>query len=359
MKLIFAGDFCPLDGYDIRFQPEVRALFEKADYSFVNLECPLTNSVEKLLKSGPNLKASPDRIKILKELGANCVTLANNHIKDYSSSGVVDTIKLCEDNNLMCVGAGEDIDLARNFLLLEKNGETVVVVNIAENEFNIAGKREAGANPFDLINILKDLDDARKVSPNIVLVIHGGREHVDIPSPESFRVLRFLAEQKNVRAVIRHHPHIIQGKEYHNGIPIYYSLGNFIVPQKSDRTEHWWEGLVVELDISDGCVCASEKKIKADRRVANEFCLKISESVELPSLDEKRAREVWREEFNKHAAIYRINTIIPLPYKLIAILSRLGIVKLMGENRVAKCYLRCEAHLEMLRHAFGAAKIDE
>lgn len=359
MKLVFAGDFVPLDGFTVQFDDQVRDVFKSADFSIANLECPLTNAVQKITKSGPCLKARQNQIEQLVSLGVNCVTLANNHIRDYSDSGVVDTLHICKNFDVQTVGAGENAAAARRFLLLKKGNESVVIVNAAENEFNIAGENSAGANPIDLINLLRDIASARKVSKNVVLILHGGREHVNIPSPESVRLLRFLAEQEGVVAVIRHHPHVIQGKEIHFGVPIYYSLGNFYIPQKKERAKAWWEGLIVELQICDNAVRCREIKVKVSRSDVLHFQIGIdSAPAELPTLDEAEARNVWREEFKRNALTYKLNLIYPWPYFVLRLLRKCGAGFLVRPNPIAQCYLRCDAHLEMLRHAIGASTLD-
>ena len=62
-------------------------IFHGSDIIMVNLECPITDS-NKILPKQFNFKANPDYANILTEAGINIVTLANNHVYDFSSEGL-------------------------------------------------------------------------------------------------------------------------------------------------------------------------------------------------------------------------------------------------------------------------------
>ena len=111
IKVLFAGDFAPCH----KFEPlgidlgcslidnEISKIAQDADISFVNLECPLTKSNSKKNKSGPSIKADPRCIDIIKNF--NLVGLANNHVLDYGERGLIETIKVCKDQNKNITGA--------------------------------------------------------------------------------------------------------------------------------------------------------------------------------------------------------------------------------------------------------------
>ena len=88
MKILVAGDFCPYyrvaelfekGEFDAVLQ-DVKPITDKADYSIVNLECPVCYGDEKPIeKCGSNLKCTEKGIEAIKWAGFDCVTLANNH----------------------------------------------------------------------------------------------------------------------------------------------------------------------------------------------------------------------------------------------------------------------------------------
>ena len=68
MEICILGDFCPrhqskliLDaGYADVIDEKLVSHIRKADLSIVNIECPLTLSNRRFVKSGPNLKIAPE-----------------------------------------------------------------------------------------------------------------------------------------------------------------------------------------------------------------------------------------------------------------------------------------------------------
>ena len=356
MNIIIAGDFCPFDGFSFGVSEKVRCLFADADYSFVNLECPLTNSDKQIYKVGPNLKASPKQIETLNALGVNCVTLANNHIQDYGGRGVVDTMKLCDNHGIRTVGAGCNIKEARIPLIIEKDGIRIAIINVAEREFNIATDNGAGANPFDIINLLNDIEQARKVVNKIVVVIHGGLEYVPFPSPDSVRMLRFIAKQQNVIAVVRHHPHVIQSMEVYDGVPIYYSLGNLYFPTVEEKNGGWFNGLIVKLEIKRDSVEFSHMTVAICRKKKYDFEL-IEKVMDLPHYCLDEIAGIWEREIVNRRMFYFDNLFFP--WELLSRISRRlrllnGAPPTKLKKAIAMNLIRCDAHREMILEALKA-----
>lgn len=354
MNIIIAGDFCPLDGFSLSVSEKVKCVFANADYSFVNLECPLTNSSKRIEKVGPSLKSNPAQIESLKVIGVNCVTLANNHIQDFGGQGVMDTRRLCQKHGIGTVGIGADIIEARRPLIVEKDGIRVAVINVAEREFNIATDNLPGANPFDIINLLKDIEQAGKLADKIVVVIHGGLEYVPFPSLESIRVLRFIAGQRKVIAVIRHHPHVIQGAEVYDSVPIYYSLGNLYFPTLADKSEGWFKGLVVKLEIEEDNVRFSHIKVALHRKSKHDFVLAEEKMDGLPQIELKKINEMWNAEIEKRRMYYFSNLFFP--WNIVSRLSRKirllnGIPPTALKKEIVLNLIRCDAHREMILDA--------
>src|SRR5690554_717673 len=142
MKILITGDFCPINRADI-FNIDSKKVLDRgfqdilnqSDINITNLECPLTNSSKAISKTGPALKAHPNNIKLLKAMGFNLVTLANNHIMDYGSEGLKDTLDILEKNQIDYVGAGkveDEIDV----IYQTKDELTIAIINVCENEWS-------------------------------------------------------------------------------------------------------------------------------------------------------------------------------------------------------------------------------
>ena len=95
IKILIAGNFCPyrIPITDITHFEHVSQVVKEADYSIVNLECPIDDARigKPINKIGPSLRGSLDGLSILSDIGFRCVTLANNHFKDYSAEGCTST----------------------------------------------------------------------------------------------------------------------------------------------------------------------------------------------------------------------------------------------------------------------------
>ena len=123
-----------------------------AEFNIVNLECPLTRENEPAAKWGSSLKALPESMEALKKIPGLVVNLANNHIRDYGSQGVLDTIQVLEEHGIPYLGAGKDMENSNRSLILEKKSHKIGLYSCTEHEFSIAGENSAGAH-LSLIHI--------------------------------------------------------------------------------------------------------------------------------------------------------------------------------------------------------------
>lgn len=158
MKLLFTGDINFRGKENLTFEESKKILSDVLPYindvNFVipNLECPLAdiNKHEPIKKSGPNLICAPENICFLKALNADAVTIANNHICDFGEGAVKETLNLLEENSIKYAGAGKDFEEAYKACKLEKNGVSVSIISVCENEFGMATENaygSAGYNP--------------------------------------------------------------------------------------------------------------------------------------------------------------------------------------------------------------------
>jgi poly-gamma-glutamate synthesis protein (capsule biosynthesis protein) len=255
MNILISGDLFVSD--DLKNQslvsPELIKLFNSVDYRIVNLETPLTgnNPNNKIIKTGIHLRSSPDTIiPVLNELKIDLVTLANNHIMDYGKIGLIDTINACEKNKIDFVGAGRNKTEAQKTFFLNNGDTYFAIINIAENEWASAKGNLPGANPMDIIDNVQQIRAAKKKAARVIVIIHGGHEFYNLPSPRMVKQYRFYAES-GADVIIGHHTHCISGFEVYNGVPIFYGLGNFLLtlPSKFDQ---WYMGLILQLNIFKG-----------------------------------------------------------------------------------------------------------
>ena len=229
---------------------DVIALFEKSDLNILNLECPITkvSKEHQILKTGPHIKGDEfSMLETAKLLNTNVLTLANNHILDYGEKGLEDTIDFLKQNSFDFLGAGKNVNEAKQAFRKTIKGRRFSIINFAENEWCSATPITGGANPMNIIDNVHQIQEEKKVSDYVLVIIHGGHEYYNLPSPRMVQQYRFYAEN-GADVIIGHHTHCISGYEEYNGIPICYSLGNFLFTENSKYAD-WNIGLVAEIVI--------------------------------------------------------------------------------------------------------------
>jgi len=364
ISVFVSGDFCPVsyETYSLITKNTVKDIFgeienfiHSADLSITNLECPLTVSKRAIKKIGPNIKAHPDTAKLLKEAGFDMVTLANNHIYDFGRKGLVDTLETLNKNGLDFVGAGLDLSEAQKTYFKKINGIKLAIVNFAEVEFSCADAEHGGANPMDLIDNVRQIQKAREKSDHVIVIIHGGHVHYQYPSPNTLQRYRFYAES-GASIVIGHHTHCLGGYELFEGVPIFYSLGNFFFPAlHQNQRPSWHEGYALLLNISKKSIsfeivpfeqCKNDF-FGIDRSRHKELCAKI-EKINLVLNDERQVTDQWNKYINEKN-LYYLNKISGFGSYKTRVLRRLGLINFFYRKQQlinVHQFIRCEAHKE-------------
>ena len=367
MNILVAGDFCPryrvvpmLEGESFAtVLGDVKSIVSAADYSIVNFECPVVADYESpIIKQGPSLKCTLNSVKAIKWVGFNCVTLANNHFRDYGDDGVKNTIATCSENGLDIVGGGLSLKEASKVLYKNINGKKIAIVNCCEHEFSIAAESRAGANPLNPVKQYYAIKDARLNANNVIVIVHGGHEYYQLPSPRMVELYRFFIDA-GADAVINHHQHCFSGYEYYQGKPIIYGLGNFCFDKKKQESKTWNEGYMVMLNIETNEVgfklypyiqCREEPRVKLmNDNQEKAFRAEISKLCEIISSPSKLSEE--HESFISHKADAFISILSPFNSRILRSLVRRKVIpNFISKAKVLLLYNRisCEAHRDIM-----------
>lgn len=256
ISLFVAGDVVPMGPTIELFKlKQTQTLFGNimpqinCDLNIVNFEAPIASgNVTPIQKSGPAIRTTSETLEVLKEAGFNTITLANNHFRDFGQYGVEQTINCATKLNIGVVGGGKDKVFARKILYFTKEDKTLAVINACEHEFSIASEDYGGSNPLDLIQMQEDIVEAKKNADFIVLILHGGIELYQLPTPRMKRWYHHFIDL-GADAIINHHQHCFSGYEIYKEKPIFYGLGNLnfhrFFPQTNVRL--WNYGYAVRL----------------------------------------------------------------------------------------------------------------
>jgi poly-gamma-glutamate synthesis protein (capsule biosynthesis protein) len=356
VSLLIAGDFCP---NNLTIQSEWfnnLGLLNQYDFSILNLEGPLTCSNTPIQKSGPALRINPEWTEKIKLAGFNVVSLANNHIMDMGEKGLFDTYENCRRAELMTVGAGKNLEYARKSLILEKKGIKIGILSFAEHEFSIANDTKPGANPLDPINNFKDIQNLSSQVDKVFVIFHGGNEYFPYPRPGLVKLCRFYVDA-GADAVICHHSHTTSGFEMFKNSPIFYGIGNFFFPKKTDEITDWNFGFMVSFEISEQDSLTfnlvpfyfDQKKIFIlDKYSKDKFIKEIKLKSDILKDNEKLIQQ-WQNFCDSKHDQYIYNLLSYTRYD--RLLFRLKIIKPKNfKNKILALnnYFLCESHQETI-----------
>ena len=257
MKLLIFGDLSPTEVSNPYFEKgdtetlftDTLSLFEGNDINFVNVECALTDSEKYIRKFGPALKASTNTANVLKNIGVNYCSLANNHIFDYGIKGVEDTISALDRAGIGYTGFGMDYQDARRNLYVQKDGKKVCFVAVCEHEYSYALPDRMGARGYDEYDTIEDIREAKKECDKVIVIYHGGKEQSRYPSPRLRKLCHAMA-RNGADAILCQHSHCIGCYEKYGDVHILYGQGNFHFVKGVDGNppESWNTLLAVKYD---------------------------------------------------------------------------------------------------------------
>ena len=228
MKILIAGDLVPTKSNDIMFKngltnylsDEFKKKWFDSDYRIFNLECPITEPLEPILKNGPHLSCDVECLNGIINLKPSLVLLSNNHILDYGHSGLKSTINLLK-NNYQTIS-----------MLLETS--KVGIYNICDTEFSCATTDDMGASCLSIKKNYLEIKELKSKCDHLIVIYHGGKEYYQYPSPELKDLCEYFVEI-GTDIVICQHSHCIGCKgEYKNGT-IIYGQGNFIFDDENSN----------------------------------------------------------------------------------------------------------------------------
>jgi poly-gamma-glutamate capsule biosynthesis protein CapA/YwtB (metallophosphatase superfamily) len=210
-------------GPDSVVADEVVAVAREADVFVLNLECCISERGESRPHPGKpfSFHAPPAATQVLTRLGADCVTLANNHALDFGRDALLDTVAHLRSAGIACVGAGADRTAARAPATLEVDRFRLAVLGCADHPREYAARTDTPGIGYGLDWVPAAIEqtdaDAVLVTP------HWGPNMVTAPSRRIRNAAAtFLAAGATL--VAGHSAHV-----FHGVVPgVLFDLGDFI-----------------------------------------------------------------------------------------------------------------------------------
>ena len=224
----------------------VRGLLSSADVAIVNHEGPAPNDFS-YHPGGLVFTFDPELLEGVAGSGIDIVSLANNHIRNAGSPGVLETMRNLRTADLRFVGAGADADRAREARCLDQAAVRLcfLAYDAINTVVHAATDDRPGAAELLLPNVRRDIRRARGDGADVIAVVpHWGTEYTTRVTPQQRRWARAMV-RAGADIVLGAHSHVVGPVEFIDGVPVLYSLGDFLFDLP--RFEETEEAVVAEL----------------------------------------------------------------------------------------------------------------
>ena len=168
---------------------------------------------------------------MLNALGVDVAQLANNHVYDYGQEAMYDTFSALEAVGIPYVGAGRTLEEAMKPYYTEVDGKKIAIVAASRAEKYKMTPQATDTTPgilrcYDTELFVQTIKEARANADYVVAVVHWGTEHTTVLEDVQRSSAREYIDA-GADVIIGGHSHCLQGIEYYEDKPIFYSLGNF------------------------------------------------------------------------------------------------------------------------------------
>ena len=265
-----------------------RELMQSADVLVANNEFTYTNTTEAFPGKTYTFRARPETVQWLKDAGVDLAALANNHVFDFQEQGLLDTLDTLDAAGVPHIGAGRDIaeakrpayytivrradsapqeaadvsgaesvaqdaettessaqdteaedaaqDAEEGTVLLREGDVSMTVAVLNANQIERYENPETRGAAEGLPGVFRCWDpsalyeavrEAKQSADLCIVFMHWGTEKESQPDWYQTSQAQGLAEA-GADLIVGAHPHCLQSVDCVGGIPVFYSLGNFL-----------------------------------------------------------------------------------------------------------------------------------
>jgi poly-gamma-glutamate capsule biosynthesis protein CapA/YwtB (metallophosphatase superfamily) len=228
-----------LDGYGVAWQ-RLDGLFLRDHLTIINLECvpsTLGFPIEKI----DNLRCDLDALPVMRAAGVEVVSQANNHAGDYGPTALVDGVANLRAAGLGTVGSGANLAEAIAPGIVDVGGWRIAVVGLTTVSGYPVGEPggawfasadRPGVAYASTDTIAESIGAATELADIVIVTVHWGDGGSFYPNhADRLRAEAMIAAGADV--ILGHHSHRLQPLEIVDGVPVFWSLGNFVWPNMS------------------------------------------------------------------------------------------------------------------------------
>ncbi len=212
---------------------------ERPDARIINLETSITTCDEADPK-GINYRMHPANVPVLAAARIDCCVLANNHVLDWGSAGLMETLESLAQAGIRVAGAGRDLRAAQAPAVLEVgSGNRVLVFAFGVTDSGIPPDWAADTTRAG-VHLLPDFSGrtVEGIARLVLAMKHPGDVAVasahwgdnwgfGIP-PAHRRLAHLLIDRAGIDLVHGHSSHHPKAIEIYRGRPILYGCGDFL-----------------------------------------------------------------------------------------------------------------------------------
>jgi poly-gamma-glutamate synthesis protein (capsule biosynthesis protein) len=232
------------------------------DGLFVNLECCLSTRGLRRPARTYYFRADPGwAVPALDAGGVTWAGLANNHLLDYGSVALADTLDHLSDGGIARSGAGPDLSTAIDPAIVDVDGITIAVLAFTDQSQSYSAGADSPGTAYGRLDwtnrrtrrlVTEAMDRARAADPDLLVAsLHWGPNWVTEPSQTQRRFAHWLVD-RGVDLVHGHSAHVIQGVEVYRGRPIIYDAGDFVDDYAVKPDLHNDRSFLFELHVDRG-----------------------------------------------------------------------------------------------------------
>lgn len=226
---------------------QVKDILSGADVTIGNLESAVGVSGSPIPGKTFTFRARPETLQGVANAGIDVVGLANNHVLDYGTKALGETLDNLDRYGIARTGAGRNVREAFTPVILERNGLKIGVLSfsrVVPYPNWVAGPKQPGvANGWDNSVVLENIQKWNPQVDVLVVSIHWGTELADYPASDQTNLAKAMVDS-GADVILGHHSHCLQGVAIYKERPILYSVGNFVFTSSSVKARTGAIGLI-------------------------------------------------------------------------------------------------------------------
>jgi poly-gamma-glutamate synthesis protein (capsule biosynthesis protein) len=215
-----------------------------ADLFVANAEGPITTRTRWANPTADySYNSQPEAALALARAGVDSISLANNHAMDRGPDGMADTVRYAQDAGISSFGAGDTPSAAAAPLLVDTDAGKIAIVGMGEDFGELA--RVSPTRPGMMVmredRIRSAYFNARAAGADyVVAFVHWGDNYQTVNTQQ--RGWAQVFADAGYDLVVGTGPHVAQPIRVVSGMPVAYSIGNFVFGSNGRWADFGTEG---------------------------------------------------------------------------------------------------------------------